>query len=62
MLSNLGARFRQNKKVFWVTGLKILARVGTHNVFFFWKNIILCILKGEMQPGKMHKLYFFQKT
>ena len=25
------------KCVFWVTGLKILGRVGTH--FFFWKNI-----------------------
>ena len=24
----------------------------------FWRNIILCILKGEM-PFKMHKLYFF---
>ena len=25
--------FRSNKKVFWVTGLKILGRVGTH-IFF----------------------------
>ena len=27
-------------------------------VFFFWKNIILCILKGEM-PVKMHNIIFF---
>ena len=45
--------------VFWVTGLKILGRVGIHFfliIFFFWKKInILCILKGI-------KLYiFFQK-
>ena len=24
----------------------------------FWKNIILCILKGEM-PFKMHKIIYF---
>ena len=34
---------RPNKKIclFWVTGLKILARVGTHiffNYFFFWEK------------------------
>ena len=45
-------------------GLKILGRVGTHiffNYFFFWKNIILCILKG-ISPFEMHKIIFFQKT
>ena len=42
-------------------GLKILGRVGTHIfliIFFSGKNIILCILKGEM-PFKMHKKYIF---
>ena len=36
--------------VFRVTGLKILGRVGTHIFyFFFWKNIIECILIGISQ-------------
>ena len=57
---------RPNKKisVFRVTVLKILGRVGTHiflNYFFFWKNVILCFLKG-ISPFKMHKLYFFKKN
>ena len=26
--------------------------------YFFWKNIILCILKGIL-PFKMHKITFF---
>ena len=52
-------QIRPNKKtsVFWVTGLKILGRLGTHIFFFFFfleKEIILCILKGEM-PFIMHK-------
>ena len=56
---------RPNKKisVFRVTGLKILGRVGTHIFFkfFFWnKNTILSILKGEM-PFKMHKIIFFSR-
>ena len=51
---------RPNKKirVFQVTGLKILGRVGTHiflNYFFSGKNIILCILKG-ISSFKMHKI------
>ena len=51
-------QIRSNKKsVFWVTGLKILVKVGTHFfliIFFFsGKNIILCILKG-ISPFKMH--------
>ena len=36
-------------------------RVGSHifiYFFFFWKNITLCILKGEM-PFKMNKIVFF---
>ena len=61
------SRGRPNKKinVFRVTSLKILGRVGTHifrigtHNFFFWKkNIILCILKG-ISPFKMHKIIFF---
>ena len=51
--------------VFWVAGLKILGRVGTHILFnyffFFGKNIILCILKGKM-PFKMHKNYIFSSA
>ena len=44
-----------------VTGLKILGRVGTH-FFSEKKNVILCILKGQM-PFKMHKIiFFYQKT
>ena len=44
---------------FWVTGQKILGRVGTH--FFFWKKyIILCILKG-ISAFKMHKIIFFSR-
>ena len=40
----LSMPLRPNKKmisVFRVTGLKILGRVGTHNLssFFFWKKI-----------------------
>ena len=55
---------RPNKKinVFWVTGLQILGRVGTHIFFyhfFFWKKyIILCILKSIL-PFKMHKIIYF---
>ena len=34
---SLGPDLGQIKKsVFRVTGLKILARVGTHNIIFFW--------------------------
>ena len=45
--------------VFLVTGLNILVRVSAH-IFFWIKNIILCILKGIL-PFKMHKIvYFFQ--
>ena len=50
--------------VFWVTGQKILGRVGTHfffRFFFLEKNIILCILKDE-KPFKMHKIIFFPET
>ena len=42
-------------RVFRVTGLKILARVGTHICFLFFfsgKNIIFCILR----PFKSMKL------
>ena len=50
---------RPNKNVLWVTGLKILGRVGTHiffNYFFFQeKNINLCILK-------MHKIINFSEN
>ena len=51
---------------FLVIGLKILGRVvGTHNFLFYFflfrKNLISCILKGEM-PFKMHTIIFFQKT
>ena len=47
--------------VFRVTTLPKLT-VETLNVFqVFWgKNIILCILKGEM-PFKMYKIIFFPK-
>ena len=49
------------KRVFQVTGLKIIGWVGTH-IFLLEKNIILCILKGIL-CFKMHKIiYFFQKT
>ena len=44
-----------------VTGLKILARVGTHIfliIFFLKKYMILCILKG-ISPFKMHKMIYF---
>ena len=50
--------------MFRVIGLKILGRVGSHNFFdyfFLEKNIILCILKGEM-PFKMHKIIFFPEN
>ena len=48
--------------MFWVTGLKILGRVGTHIFFFLLeKNTILCVLKGIL-PFKMHKIiYFFSR-
>ena len=55
---------RPNKKisVFRVMGLTILGRVDTHVFldYFFssGKDIILCILKGEM-PFKMHKIIIF---
>ena len=57
---------RPNKKtsVFWVTGLKILGRVGTNifflKYFFAGKNIILCILKGILL-SKSIKLFFSRK-
>ena len=60
-------RPNENISVFWVTGLKILGRVGTHlfflNIFFSGKNIVLRILKGFL-PFKMHKIIhlFLQKT
>ena len=50
--------------MFRVIGLKILGRVGSHNFFVYFfleKNIILCILKGEM-PFKMHKIIFFPEN
>ena len=50
--------FRPNKKisVFWVGTYIFLI------FFFLEKNIIVCILKGEM-PFKMHKIiFFFKKT
>ena len=47
--------------MFWVTGLKILGKVGTLFLFFFLeKNVILCILKGEL-PFKMHIIFFSRK-
>ena len=52
---------RPYKKIsaFRVTCLKILGRVGTQFFFFSGKkNIILCILKGEM-PFKWHNIIFF---
>ena len=56
---------RPNEKtsVFQVTGLNILARVGTHIFFLKKKNkkIILCILEG-ISPFKMHKIIFFTRT
>ena len=46
-----------------LTYLKILGRVGTIFLLFFWggKNIILCILKGKT-PFKMHKIIFFPEN
>ena len=37
-------------------------RVGTHifSIFFFWKNMILCVLKG-ISPFKMHKNHLFSR-
>ena len=57
---------RPNEKisVFQVKGLKILDSVVTHIflLLFFWKKIMLCILKG-ISPFKMHKIIcFFKKT
>ena len=59
-------RPNKNRIVFWVSGLKILGRVGTHNFFlilFFLEKtyIILCILKG-ISPFKMHKIIFFREN
>ena len=56
---------KQNKKkVFWVMGLKNLARVG-HILFslllFMNKKKNLCILKGEV-PFKMYKIIFFSEN
>ena len=54
--------FRPNKKisVFWVTGLKILCREGTHNSFiYFFLEFFLFLF---ILPFKMHKIRFFQKT
>ena len=55
---------RPNRKisVLWVTGLKILGRVGTHIFIFFWRKtkIILCILK-DISPFNMHKIIFFSR-
>ena len=42
--------------VFWVMGLKILHRVGTH---ISGKNIILCILKGYFFPESLKKVLGF---
>ena len=50
--------------MFWVTGLKILGRVGLHIffiIFFLEKDIILCILKG-ISPFKMHKIIYFPEN
>ena len=67
MLGNYYVFVEPNKKisVFWVTGLKILGRVGTH-IFFKKKNsekkyIILCILIGVL-PFRMHKIIFFPEN
>ena len=49
----------KNIGVFRVTELNILGRVGTH-IFFWKKNIILCILKGIL-PFKMHKIVYFSR-
>ena len=54
---------RPNKKicVFWVMGLKIFGRVGTHIFYLFFfleKNIIL---KGIL-PFKMHTIIFFPEN
>ena len=53
-------RPNNNIRVFRVTGLKILGRVGTNIFFFSGKNIILCILKGIL-PFKMHKIIYFSR-
>ena len=60
LLSEHTIRPNKKNKFVSVTGLKILGRVGTNIfliIFFSGKNIILCILKGEM-PLKMHKIIF----
>ena len=45
--------------VFRLMGLKILGRIGTHNIFFSGKKyIILCIFKGIL-PFKMNKIIYF---
>ena len=54
---------RPNKKIslFPVTGVNILGGVGTHiffNYFFFWTNIVLCILKAFCLSNCI-KLYLF---
>ena len=55
---------RPNKKIslFLVTSLKKFGMIGTHlKKKILEKNIILCILKGEM-PFKMHKIIFFSRN
>ena len=53
IISSLG----QIKKVFGVTGLKILGRVGTH--IFFWKKYYLM----HFERRNMHKnIYFFTEN
>ena len=55
---------RPNKiiSVFRVTGLKILGKVGTLILLYFFlgKTIILCILKGIL-PFKMYKIIYFSR-
>ena len=45
--------------VFWVMGLNIISRVGTH--ILGWGHKILCILKG-ISPFKMHNNSFFPEN
>ena len=51
---------RPNKKivVFWVTGLKILGRVGRHIFFNFFSGKKCNFMHFEF---KMHKVYFFSR-
>ena len=46
--------------VFWVTGLKIVGRVGTYVFFLFFFSDFFMHFEGEM-PFKMHKIIFFSR-